>query len=43
MDIREIFQGIANKLLTDFDQIQAQIDHAGERGKQREIAVQTLS
>lgn len=39
MNVREIFQGIANKLLTDFDQIQGQIEHAGERGKQREAAV----
>jgi hypothetical protein len=39
MQIIEIFDGIANKLLTDFDKIQAQIDHAGERGKQRERAI----
>lgn len=42
MNITDIFQGIANKLLADFDQIQAQIDHAGERGKQREQAVRIL-
>lgn len=42
MDINEIFQGIANKLLTDFDQIQAQIEHAGERGEQRERAVRAF-
>lgn len=39
MNVREIFQGIASKLLTDFDQIQGQIEHAGERGKQRETSV----
>lgn len=42
MDIKEIFLGIANKLLADFDQIQAQIDHAGERGRQRERAIATF-
>jgi hypothetical protein len=42
MDIREIFQGIANKLLADFDQIQAQIEHDGERGRQRERALKAF-
>jgi hypothetical protein len=42
MDIREIFQGIANKLLADFDQIQAQIEHSGERGGQRERALKAF-
>jgi hypothetical protein len=42
MDIKEVFQGIANKLLVDFDQIHSQIDHAGERGRQREKAVEAF-
>lgn len=42
MNVREIFQGIANKLLADFDQIQAQIKHAGERGEQRERALRAF-
>lgn len=42
MDITEIFQGIGNRLLTDFDQIQAQIEHAGERGELRESALRAF-
>jgi hypothetical protein len=42
VDITEIFQGIANRLLADFDQIQAQVEHAGERGGLRESALQAF-
>ncbi|HUX77017.1 MAG TPA: DUF6602 domain-containing protein [Anaerolineae bacterium] len=42
MDITQIFRGIANKLLADFDQIQAQIEHSGERGGQREAALRAF-
>jgi hypothetical protein len=42
MDIDEMFRGIAGRLLVDFDRIQAQISHAGERGKQREYALTTF-
>jgi hypothetical protein len=36
MKVKNIFQGIAKKMLIDFDEIQSQIAHAGERGGQRE-------
>jgi hypothetical protein len=39
MDVHRIFQGIANKMLIDFNEIQAQIIHDGERGEQREQVV----
>src|SRR5690349_19756662 len=39
MDVKNIFQGIANKMLVDFDEIQAQIVHNGVRGDQRERAL----
>lgn len=39
MNIKGIFEGIAAKMLTDFDQIQSQIDHAGDRGEDREETV----
>ncbi len=42
MDIKEIFEGIAQKILIDFDRIQPQIDHAGERGRQRELVLRCL-
>lgn len=36
MRVKHIFQGIANKMLIDFDEIQEQIVHSGIRGGQRE-------
>ncbi len=39
MKINDIFQGIADNMLVDFQQIQSQIPHAGERGTQRELAL----
>jgi hypothetical protein len=39
MDIHRIFQGIADKMLIDFNEIQAQIVHDGERGEQREQVI----
>jgi hypothetical protein len=41
-NVKRIFEGISNKLLVDFDLVQAQIKHAGERGKQRENALASL-
>ena len=34
--VTKIFRGIAENMLTDFSKIQSQIQHAGERGAQRE-------
>ena len=39
LNVKQIFEGIANTMLTDFDQIQSQIGHAGERGEDRETVV----
>lgn len=36
IEIGRLFAGIADKMLVDFDQIQSQVAHAGERGSQRE-------
>jgi hypothetical protein len=37
--ITDIFQGIADRMLSDFEKVSAQIPHAGERGAQREEAL----
>ena len=38
-NLRQILEGMANTMLIDFDQIQAQIGNAGERGEDREVVV----
>lgn len=42
MDVAEIFKGISSMLLAEFDQVQHQIPHLGERGTQRENSLATL-
>ncbi len=37
--IAEIYSGIAQNMLVNFNQIQAQIPHSGEKGKQRELTI----
>jgi hypothetical protein len=42
MDLNEIFDGIGKQMLLDFEHIQAQIKHAGERGSEREASLRTF-
>jgi len=37
--VAEIYSGIAQTMLVSFNQLQAEIPHAGERGKQRELTI----
>lgn len=39
MDLTKVFDGIANQMLLDFEQIQSQVKHAGERGSEREASL----
>lgn len=42
MDINEIFQSIATNMLTEFEHIQTQIKHMGERGSEREAVLKSF-
>lgn len=42
MDVQKIFQGISNKLIVDFAQIQNQISHSGEKGNLRERSIRDI-
>jgi hypothetical protein len=42
MDLNEVFDGIGKQMLLDFEQIQSQIKHAGERGSEREASLRTF-
>lgn len=39
MDLKEVFKGIGNQMLNDFQHINEQIKHVGERGGEREVTV----
>lgn len=42
MDLSEVFDGIGKQMLLDFEQIQAQVKHAGERGGEREASLRAF-
>jgi len=42
MNINEIFQSIATNMLTEFEHTQTQIKHMGERGRERETALESF-
>lgn len=42
MDLNRIFDGIGKQMLLDFEQIQSQVKHAGERGSEREASLRTF-
>lgn len=42
MDLDKIFDGIGKHMLLDFEKIQSQINHAGERGSEREAGLKAF-
>ncbi len=42
MDLSKVFDGIGKQMLLDFEQIQSQVNHAGERGSEREASLRTF-
>jgi hypothetical protein len=42
MDLNKVFDGIGKQMLLDFEEIQSQVRHAGERGGEREASLRTF-
>ena len=42
MDLNKVFDGIGKQMRLDFEQIQSQVKHAGERGSEREASLRTF-
>jgi hypothetical protein len=42
MDLEKVFDGISRQMFLDFEQIQSQVKHAGERGSEREASLRTF-
>ena len=39
MDIKKVFNAISQRMLIDFENMSSQINHPGEKGKAREVAL----
>ena len=42
MDLNKVFDGIGKQMLLDFEQIQSQVNHSGERGSEREASLKAF-